>query len=79
MSKTKLRAYHHIWQCAVRVGGAKEGTWEGFVTVGEVMEASGMSRPTVISYLNQGVADGYFEGYIQGERKPSLYKLLIWE
>lgn len=79
MSKTKIRAYRHIWESALRVAGEKSGVWHGTFTAGEVVKMSGMSRPTVIAYLKQGQEDGYFEGYHQGERKPSLYKVLIWE
>lgn len=79
MTKTFLKHYLLVWQTAREVSLAKEGVWNEYFTVGEVMRRSGMTRPTVIKYVNQGCIDGYFEKIQYDKKSTPLYRLLIKE
>jgi len=51
MSKTQQQNAVRVYEAVQRVALGKHGVWHRFFTVGQVAQASGMSKPTVQKYV----------------------------
>lgn len=72
MSATERKNGSKILDAARRVGYQRGSMFRGMFTVGEVMQASGMSRPTVTKYLKICQQHGMFES-IKIDRHITVY------
>lgn len=61
MSNTERKNGSRVLEAARTVAYTRSGLFRGMFTVGEVMLASGMSRPSVTKYLKHCAAYGMFE------------------
>lgn len=77
LTKTQSRSFHAVWRVASRIADKKGGFWDGFVTVGEVVEASGYARNTVKKYLD--MLCEYEKAHHATYRKnTTLYQILAY-
>lgn len=61
MSNTERRNGSRVLDAARRVAYRRGSMFRGMFTIGEVVEASGMSRPSVTKYLKKCIEYGMFE------------------
>lgn len=72
MSATERKNGSKVLDAARQVGYRRGSMFRGMFTVGEVMAASGMSRPTVTKYLNMCVKHEMFE-VVKFDRHIAVY------
>lgn len=72
MSNTERKNGSRVLAAAREVGYRRGSMFRGMFTVGEVMVASGMSRPTVTKYLKTCVDHGMFE-VVKFDRHIAVY------
>lgn len=72
MSNTERRNGSRVLEAARQVAYRRGSMFRGMFTVGEVVQASGMSRPSVTKYLKKCVEFGMFET-VKFDRHLSVY------
>jgi len=77
MSKRESIIGDFVWRALIVAGQKKQGIWRGLVTVKEVADEAGLSKPTVRKYLDKLVELGAIEGGKKDHLMTVQYKIRL--